>query len=238
MVFTSEPNTNMQLLTTMEKVKCWVSTSVEGWSKETAYFRYVQGLMQPVIVLMSSYRNRKRPSFKSSIILKQSNKERKRSTCTVGYEYKGVCSCHSSSSTWFYTQPGESLDGRKAIWTFSEPFLKYSSGHRWRSCIQDQGCKGPLEGRAPSPDQFRQVEGCVPRRPLRLPLISYLFETHILPVSKLDCGNCQQCHQALSSLWSWEWRGWRIQDSRGDRTHVWYSADAVTAQGRFGPTFH
>ena len=105
MVFTSEPNTNMQLLTTMEKVKCWVSTSVEGWSKETAYFRYVQGLMQPVIVLMSSYRNRKRPSFKSSIILKQSNKERKRSTCTVGYEYKGVCSCHSSSSTWFYTQP-------------------------------------------------------------------------------------------------------------------------------------
>ena len=127
--------------------------------------------MQPVIVLMSSYRNRKRLSFNSSIILKQTNKESKCSTCTVDHEYKGVCSCHSSSSTWFCTQPG---DGRKAIWTFSEPFLKYSSGHRWRSCIQDQGCKGPQEGWAPSPDQFRQVEGCVPRRPLRLPLIPFL----------------------------------------------------------------
>ena len=61
----------MQLLTTIEKLKFGVSTSVDGWSKETEYFRYLQGLLQLVIFRMSSYRKRKRLSFKSSINLKR-----------------------------------------------------------------------------------------------------------------------------------------------------------------------
>ena len=32
-----------------------------------------------------------------------------------------------------------------------EPFWWYSSGHRCRNCIQDQGCMGPQEGWARSP---------------------------------------------------------------------------------------
>ena len=42
-----------------------------GWSNEIAYLKYLHGLMQPVIFLMSSYLNWKRPSVKSSKILEK-----------------------------------------------------------------------------------------------------------------------------------------------------------------------
>ena len=133
---------------------------------DTEYLRYLHGLMQPVIVLMSSYRNRCKLSYKSSIILNQAAvviaEKSNLSTCTLGHHYKMGYSCHlSSSSTWFYNQPQKIWDGRKAIWSFYKPLWCYSSGHRWRSCIQDQGCMGPQEGPAPLPYlMFRQVQGC------------------------------------------------------------------------------
>ena len=62
----------VSMLTATEKVKCGVST-IEGPSKETVYLWYLQGFTQPVIFLMSSYRNLKSFSFSSSIILKQAS---------------------------------------------------------------------------------------------------------------------------------------------------------------------
>ena len=110
--------------------------------------------MQPVIVLMSSYRNRCKLSYKSSINLNQAAvviyEKSNLSTCTLGHLYKMGYSCHlSSSSTWFYTQPCKKCEAMQS--SFQEPFWWYSSGHRCRNCIQDQGCMGPQEGWARSP---------------------------------------------------------------------------------------
>ena len=105
----------LRILTKTEKMKCEESAPdrssmdiVLCSGNGAEYLRYLHGLTQPVVFLMSSYRNWPTLSYKSSIILKQSAAviwESDFSTCTAGHHYKRVCSCHCSSSTWFYTQP-------------------------------------------------------------------------------------------------------------------------------------
>ena len=118
--------------------------------------------MQPVIVLMSSYLKRRRRSFKSSMILKKAEyMESDFSTCIVGYEYKRVYSCHSSSSIWFYIQPGITLQYDQLRFVaqipkyFDEPSWWYIFGRRRRNCNQNRGCMGPLEDPTPAPVKFK-----------------------------------------------------------------------------------